>query len=128
MDKTSEELLPCPFCGHSAKLSGGNSLGYYVACRHCTGSAGGRNAREAINAWNTRARDITLFYDEPEPAGEDRPRIPGTCGECGHFRDNGAGVTYCGLIARTREPDDYCSRWKPAERLSNKEQEKRGTV
>jgi Lar family restriction alleviation protein len=56
---TAPELLPCPFCGGSAKVTGsryGSARAYQVMCLDCNASSGFLAFEEdAIAAWNRRA-------------------------------------------------------------------------
>lgn len=66
-DKTSDYLLPCPFCGGEAEVN--LMLGNYcVTCTECMGSvfpARGMTKEEAIQAWNTR-KPVDDVLDELE--------------------------------------------------------------
>jgi hypothetical protein len=73
---SSNDLLPCPFCGSEAKLHSYGSGRYSVSCSdfNCTVIPGGKLA--AIKAWNTRAstsRAIDGVFNheflDPTPSG-----------------------------------------------------------
>lgn len=54
----SNQLKPCPFCGHEdlylGKTKGGN---YYVVCFNCHTSSGNYMKEEmAVEAWNRREK------------------------------------------------------------------------
>ena len=50
------ELLPCPFCGGEAELTGFNAPEYWVWCPTCKASDDAHTGKQnAIDAWNTRA-------------------------------------------------------------------------
>lgn len=52
-DKTSDKLLPCPFCGGEAKWS--NALHNYIECKECGFETIWYDTEaEAITIWNTR--------------------------------------------------------------------------
>ena len=63
MEKVSEELQPCPFCGGEARkrnvehtLLGDTYWG--ITCINCNcGTAGYLNYNNAVKAWNRRAND-----------------------------------------------------------------------
>ena len=49
------DLLPGPFCGGEAELTGFNAPEYWVWCPNCKASADAHTGKEnAIAAWNTR--------------------------------------------------------------------------
>lgn len=51
----SEELKPCPFCGHDANVFGVRGI-VEVVCPNCQASTGPRlSAQHAIADWNRRA-------------------------------------------------------------------------
>lgn len=53
--KIVAELLPCPFCGSDAELSGCFPYGqYYIKCTECRVSLWHDRKDKAIGAWNTR--------------------------------------------------------------------------
>lgn len=52
------ELLPCPFCGGEAELTGFDAPEFWVWCPNCKASADAHTSKGgAIEAWNTRADD-----------------------------------------------------------------------
>lgn len=57
---TSKELMPCPFCGKTPKVSDGTYSGsaIHVSCRCGAQLFGGRNhfssEEEAVSSWNHR--------------------------------------------------------------------------
>lgn len=66
---TSDDLLPCPFCGHAEpQLGGSEGSGYFVVCggdscyaalgegydKHMIESHGFASEKEAAEAWNGR--------------------------------------------------------------------------
>ena len=49
------ELLPCPFCGGEAELTGFDAPEYWVWCPSCKASTDAHTCKGgAIEAWNTR--------------------------------------------------------------------------
>lgn len=54
----SENLKPCPFCGHDASVFGVCGI-VKVLCSNCSASAGPRlSLQVAIEDWNRRAIDV----------------------------------------------------------------------
>ncbi len=54
-------LLPCPFCGAKAELSGCFPNGqYYIACTGCRASLWYDRKDKAIGAWNSRTANHNL--------------------------------------------------------------------
>lgn len=53
MNKPSQELKPCPFCGGDVSLQGNVPEGYWIECQCRNLMTSGRD--EVIAAWNTRA-------------------------------------------------------------------------
>lgn len=50
-----KDLLPCPFCGSKATLSGMFPQGqYYISCTGCRVSLWQDRTDKAISNWNTR--------------------------------------------------------------------------
>lgn len=59
----SENLKPCPFCGHVANMFGVCGV-VKVACSNCQASAGPRfSIRGAIKDWNRRAIDVDALRE-----------------------------------------------------------------
>lgn len=57
----SKELLPCPFCGGPAELTGFKAPEFWVRCPAigCKASTEGFGSKErAIQAWNTRTSHL----------------------------------------------------------------------
>ena len=56
-EPTPEMIEACPFCGGKAQIFGKQWTGFpFVECQICTVKISGGSKREAIAAWNTRAR------------------------------------------------------------------------
>lgn len=52
------ELLPCPFCGGEAELTGFDAPEFWVWCPNCKASTDAHTGKQsAVAAWNTRADD-----------------------------------------------------------------------
>ncbi len=75
------ELLPCPFCGSSARYAGGTASGVYIVCggpSPCGGKGPSRkNSSEAAHAWNRR----------PIPAPADRAKWEALREACNGLED-----------------------------------------
>lgn len=63
MDETTDDLLPCPFCGGQARVesigpSGGDyEATYYVQCSACQVTTDQADApQHVIDAWNRRTQ------------------------------------------------------------------------
>ena len=82
-------LLPCPFCGGEAELTGYNAPEYWVWCPNCKASADAHTGKEnAIEAWNTRSAGTCELIchevelpDELRDAGVEMSVYE--CSECG---------------------------------------------
>jgi Lar family restriction alleviation protein len=77
--KTSDKLLPCPFCGGGAELLKGLcELDNYVMCLKCGCKTKLYNTKEsAIKAWNTRKpmeRIVERLEEESVLSEEERER------------------------------------------------------
>ena len=58
------KLLPCPFCGGEAELTGFEAPEYWVWCPNCKASTDAHTGKQsAINAWNTRAERTCHDYN-----------------------------------------------------------------
>ena len=63
----TEELKPCPFCGHDASVFGVGGI-MHVVCLNCNASSGPRlSLQDAIKDWNRR---VGHFVDADKKAGE----------------------------------------------------------
>lgn len=59
----SENLKPCPFCGHDASVFGVVGV-ERVICSNCGASSGPRlSLQNAIDDWNRRAIDVDALRD-----------------------------------------------------------------
>lgn len=59
----SEELKPCPFCGHDASVFGVVGV-MKVICSNCCASTGPRlSIQGAIEDWNRRAIDVDALRE-----------------------------------------------------------------
>lgn len=71
------ELLPCPFCGGEAELTGFDAPEFWVWCPNCKASTDAHTCKGgAIEAWNTRTEltcRIAEYNDAPFSV----------CSECG---------------------------------------------
>ncbi len=60
------ELLPCPFCGNKAELSGCFPNGqYYITCTGCRVSLWYDRKDKAIGAWNRRTKPVSELIEKP---------------------------------------------------------------
>ena len=89
MTPTSDELLPCPFCGGEAVVRRGNvSKLYYVRCSNIECAAlpitdGFSTEGQAARAWNRRAeRTCRVTF---ERIFDEYPYEAPHCSECGQF-------------------------------------------
>lgn len=90
------KLLPCPFCGGEAELTGFNAPEYWVWCPSCKASTGAHTGKEnAIEAWNTRAERTCKVIEMHEHVTMDEPDIAEL--SCGHD-----------IMVFDMEPPNYC--------------------
>jgi len=63
------KLLPCPFCGGEAELTGFEAPEFWVWCPNCKASTDAHTCKGgAIAAWNTRAAyEMEGFFYLPKP-------------------------------------------------------------
>lgn len=127
MNKLSEELKPCPFCGGKAEINQiGNeytrSRGFEVKCLTWGCATKKRamvirqptsKAREfAITAWNTRSEALS----SPGAGRDDIARCEGgagRCGTCHHFTPERDGFGSCarwaqGYGSQDLAPNEVC--------------------
>lgn len=91
-------LLPCPFCGGEAELTGFDAPEYWVWCPKCKASADMHTGMEnAIAAWNARAEQTCRnVHEEWEKTSFTGAETSFCCSECGaHYFD--AESYYAGL-------------------------------
>ena len=83
---SSEQLLPCPFCGGHAtsygtrKMASGGSTHCLIHCDECSARLSAETEAEAVSAWNCRAERTCRDTDY------DTGSI--TCSECGEITRN----------------------------------------
>ena len=75
------ELLSCPFCGGEAELCIHEATGVsWVRCIECEASGGATSAKQAIEAWNTRAERTCEREERGWGTEGDHARVWLTCG------------------------------------------------
>lgn len=100
----TDELKPCPFCGHDAELFVTTHKGtehYNVSCSHCPAMTGSSILRHyVIDAWNTRYKR-TCNMMAPNKETMPYPR----CSACGSPMMN-APARYCAQCGSEVVDDD----------------------
>ena len=75
------ELLPCPFCGESAKLVDADTLDVWrVYCKYCGVRHEGTTKQRVIVAWNNRRANGLVNWLEAEAAKYDAAVSQGQTG------------------------------------------------
>ena len=94
------ELLPCPFCGGEAELTGFDAPEFWVWCPNCKASTDAHTCKGgAIEAWNTRAE---------RTCHDTKPQLPYfKCDVCGMADMGGREIWISDGFYRGQKPN-YC--------------------
>lgn len=111
------ELLPCPFCGGEAELTGFKAPEFWVWCPSCKASTDAHTCKGgAIAAWNTRAQTVFgMTLDEVRQMMKRDAERERTChaidkGDCLDGSDCPAWeCSECGAV----QPDDFTAYYCP---------------